>query len=88
MQHGRYSHAQKSNHNTHRSARRVQLVTDTNNGGSATLSGSWGSATSLGNLLVAVLAFRGGTGTTVTVPSGQSWQLATLMLALVFLRRK
>lgn len=53
---------------------REQLVSGSSSG-STTISATWGSATSAGNLLVALIAFEGGTDITITPPD-PSWNLA------------
>src|SRR5690348_9950789 len=52
---------------------RVQRATGQNNGADTTLTAKWGSATTAGDLLVAVVAVRGGSDTTITPPAGLAW---------------
>jgi len=54
---------------------RVQSKTG-GNGGATTVSATWNNATIAGNLRVAILSVRGGSGTTITPPAGQGWTLA------------
>ncbi|MEI7741593.1 MAG: fibronectin type III domain-containing protein [bacterium] len=54
---------------------RVKTVTGSNNG-ATTVAATWPGATTAGNLLVAIIAVRGGTGTTITPPGGLGWTLA------------
>jgi hypothetical protein len=53
---------------------RVQSKTAGRNG--STISATWTSATTTGNLLVAIISFRGGSGVTVTPPAGIGWVAA------------
>jgi hypothetical protein len=57
---------------------RINYVHGSKDDGDNNLTATWTSpsSTTLGNLLVAVVAVRGGTGTTITPPAGQSWVLA------------
>jgi hypothetical protein len=53
---------------------RVQTREIGNN--SPTITATWLSATKAGNLLVAIVSVRGGSGTTITPPAGLGWTLA------------
>ena len=54
---------------------RVQFISSAN-AGATTVSAVWPSTTTAGNLLTAIVTVRGGSGTTITPPSG-GWTLAT-----------
>jgi len=53
---------------------RVQTIASGNN--SPTVTATWPAATTAGNLLVAIVAVRGGTARTITPPAGLGWTLA------------
>ncbi|PIR73959.1 MAG: hypothetical protein COU35_04865 [Candidatus Magasanikbacteria bacterium CG10_big_fil_rev_8_21_14_0_10_47_10] len=61
--------------NVNAAASRIKTVA-AGNAGATTVTASWPSATTAGNFLVAIVAVRGGSGTTITPPSG-GWILAT-----------
>jgi hypothetical protein len=62
---------------TRAAAAQVQQVA-AGNAGATTVAASWPGATTAGNLLVAVIAFRGGSAVTITPPAvtGNAWTLA------------